>query len=190
MIFITLVIGLGVHFLQRLGSGVDSNSQFDFNIAVALAVGMAFHQLSLMASKNKESLQALFIVVLLIPLLLAPGMRLVKRGISPDFIEEARWREQCMLETIKKVQATPGNVLTEPYVTYRAAKPFVVDGFNLEERLHVGGVSSTVLLDCIKKKQLTKINVDPNAIWPYDDFNFLRLKSRFQDWPNAANHIP
>jgi len=190
LVLIMLAIGLGAGFLQRLGSGVDSNAQFGFNIAVAIAVGMAFHRLAIFSSNKKAFLQILFLMLLLLPLLLAPGMWLVKKGLSLDFNEEARWREQCMITTIKKVRDIPGDVLTEPYIAYRASKPFFVDGFNLEERIQVGVVSPHVLLDRANKHQLTKITIDPNAVWPYDDFNFLRLKSHFQPWPNAADRVP
>lgn len=194
LVLILLAVGLASDFLQRFGSGVDSNSQFDFNLAVALAVGMAFHLLTPFSRKDQnqssELPQALFVILLVVPLLLAPGVRLVKKGLSSNFYNEARWREQCMLENIKKVQATPGDVLAEPYILYRAGKPFVVDGFNLEERIQAGTVSPTVLLDRVKQHQLTKVNTDANATWPYDDFNFLRLKSQFQQWPNAADRIP
>ena len=129
-------------------------------------------------------------MLLLLPLLLSPGMRLVKKGLSSQFKQEARWREECMLGMIKKVQSTPGDVLAEPYVTFRAGKAFFVDGFNLEERIQAGLVSPTVLQDCVKKHQLTKVPFEANAMWPYDDFNFVRLKAQFQDWPNAADRVP
>lgn len=187
LILICQAIGLGVHFLQRCGSGVDSNSLFCFMIAIALGVGMAFH---LFAPDKKEIFQTLFVVLLLIPLLFAPGMWLVKKGLSSDFNKEARWREESMQRIIKKIQALPGDVLTEPYVTYRAGKSFFVDGFNLEERIQAGTVSPMVLQDRVNKHQLTKVLIDPNVMWPYDDFNFVRLKSRFQNWPNAADRVP
>lgn len=186
LIFIMLAVGLVAHFLQRFGSGVDSNSQFDFNIAVALAVGMSFH---LLKKRKKEAHQILFLVIILIPLLLAPGRTLIKKGVSSHFNEEARWRERCLVETIKKVQSTPGDVLTEPYIAYRAGKSFIIDGFNFEERIQAGIVKSTVPQDLVNKHQLTKICIDPNALWPYDDFNFVPLKSHFQSWPNAADRV-
>ncbi|MEI6417320.1 MAG: glycosyltransferase family 39 protein, partial [Verrucomicrobiota bacterium] len=64
LILILLAVGLGAHFLQRIGSGVDSNSQFCFNIAMALAVGMTFHLLALFSVK--EFLQTLFVILLLV----------------------------------------------------------------------------------------------------------------------------
>ena len=194
LLLILLAVGLASHFLQRVGSGVDSNSQFDFNIAVALAVGTAFHLLLPFSRKDQchssELPQTFFVMLLLAPLFLAPGMSLVQKGLSSHFNEEARWREQCMLENIKKVQATPGDVLSEPYILYRAGKSFIVDGFNLEERIQAGSVSPTVLLNRVKQHQLTKVNTDANDTWPYKDFNFLRLKYRFQQWPNAADRLP
>ena len=46
LILIMMAVGTMVTFLQRIGSGVSINSQFDFNIALAAAVGLAFHFLS------------------------------------------------------------------------------------------------------------------------------------------------
>lgn len=192
LILIMLAVGLGVHFLQRLGSGVDSNSQFGFNIAVAIAAGMAFHLLALSSSTKKELLRPLFLILLLVPLLLAPGWQFVKKGCSSNFYQEACWREQCMLENIKKVQATPGDVVSEYYIIYYSGKPFTIDQFNLEERIQAGRINSAILIDRFKKHQLTKVDVNPDGTWPYDDhgdYNFLKLKSRFQHWPSALERV-
>ncbi|MBX9578141.1 MAG: DUF2029 domain-containing protein [Chthoniobacterales bacterium] len=187
LILIIMVVGTMVLFLQRLGSGVDVNGQFDLNIAVAAAAGLAFHFLSdpslSWKKTSKETLQLSFLLVLLLPFLCAPELHQIPQIFSRSFYQEAKRRENIVLQEVQKIHDIPGDVFCENSICYRAGKPFVVDCFNLNERIKTGKISPFVVTDLINNHLLTKIVCNPDITWPPYQATFLdNLKSPFQHW--------
>lgn len=185
LILIMMVIGTIVTFLQRIGSGVSINSQFDFNIAAAAAVGLAFHFLSDSSFSWKkissETFQLSFLLILLLPFLCAPELHQIPDLFSRSFYQEARRRENIVLQEVQKVHDIPGDVFCENSICYLAGKPFVVDFFNTNERIKTGTISPFVVTDRIKNHLLTKVICNPDITWPSPQVNFLdKLKAPFR----------
>ena len=185
LILIMMIVGTIVTFLQRIGSGVSINSQFDFNIALAAAVGLAFHFLSdasLSWKKiSKETLQLSFLLVLLLPFLFAPELHDLPHLFSRSFYQEARRRENIVLQEVQKIHNIPGDVFCENSICYLAEKPFVIDFFNTNERIKTGTISPFAVTDRITHHLLTKVICSPDITWPSPQVNFLdKLKAPFR----------
>lgn len=185
LILIMIVVGTIVTFLQRIGSGVSINSQFDFNIALAAAVGLAFHFLSdssLSWKKiSQETLQLSFLLVLLLPFLCAPELHHLPCLFSRSFYQEARRRENIVLQEVQRIHDIPGDVFCENSICYRAGKPFAVDFFNTNERIKTGKLSPFVVTDRIAHHLLTKVICNPDITWPSPQATFLdKLKAPFR----------
>ena len=185
LILIMLFIGTIVTFLQRIGSGVSINSQFDFNIALAAAVGLAFHFLSdssLSWKKiSQETLQLSFLLVLVLPFLCAPELDQIPHLFSRSFYQDAKRRENIVLQEVQRIHDIPGDVFCENSICYLAGKPFVVDFFNINERMKTGTISPYTVTDRIKNHLLTKVICNPDITWPSPQANFLdKLKAPFR----------
>ncbi len=130
LITIMMIMALVVGFLQRLGSGVFVNAQFDLVIAVAIAMGLGFQLLS-----KKESWQLVWIFLLTGPFLFSSNLYSFTQIFSSSGRAAIKQEEQEMNQLIEEVSTSPVDVFCESYITYRAGKPFVVDAFNVEERI-------------------------------------------------------
>ena len=158
--------GLLVHFLQRTGDGVDTNSLFDLVIGCGIAAGLAFSYLGkLQGSGRPRILQLGFLVALCLRLIFSENSSDVLHPFSPKFQHEIARREEIVSRLIAKIRAVPGNVESDAYLCYKAGKPFVVDEFNLSERINTGKIPKDVLSKRIHDHSLTTIEADPGIEW-------------------------
>jgi hypothetical protein len=153
-ITIMMIVALVVGFVQRLGSGVFVNAQFDLIIVVSIAVGFVFQLLS---NEKKEWVQTLLLLLLAGSFLFSPNFFSFTYIFSPEARSETREQEQIMNQLIEEVRASPVDVFCESYITYRAGKPFVVDAFNVEERIAAKKLPSDVVDKLIEEGQLVEV---------------------------------
>jgi len=160
-----ILMGLLVHFLQRTGDGVDMNSQFDLVIGVSLAAGMIFSHLGKLNGIHGGILQISFILTICLRLIFSENSRDILKIISPTCHHEISHRERIVRQLITQVHSVPGDVMSDAYLCYRAGKPFVVDEFNLDERIKTGKIAKETLSKRIQDHTLIKIEADPDIEW-------------------------
>ena len=166
LVNLLILNGLLVHFLQRTGEGVDTNSQFDLVIGAGIAAGLAFSYLGkLQWSGWNPILQLGFVGALCLRLVFSENSSDVLHPISSTFQQEIARREGIVSRLIAKVRSVPGNVESDAYLCYKAGKPFVVDEFNLSERINTGKIPKDVLSKRIHDHSLTTIEADPGIEW-------------------------
>ena len=163
-----IAIALSAFFLQRTGEGVVMNAQFDLVIAVAIGLGLAYTQVPLwpLARRLPSALaQAILLLAvcarLLVPKELEPFRMLVDRR----FQNEIAVREQAMADSVERVRRTPGPVLCNMLIGYRAGKPFAVDDFNVEQRMSAGALPKDAITARVAAGTLTIVETDQRALW-------------------------
>ena len=165
---ILILTGLAVHFLQRTGAGVDINSQLDLVIAASIAAGFLFSRAGRLSPARRVPagvLQAGFVLAICLRLIICENSRDVLNVASAGFRREIARREKIVEKTTALVRTVPGDVLCDPYVCYRAGKPFVVDEFNLDERISMGKMPEDAVTKRLDNHTLTKVETDPDIEW-------------------------
>ena len=150
---IMILTGLVVGGVQRLGSGVFVNAQFDLVVALSIGMGVAFNEVVRM-DKDTEGLQVGLVLLLTLPFLMLP----VFLPFSSAYRAKMVCLEQRTAARIATVRAIPGDVFCESYIAYRAGKPFVVDAFNVEERIQAGKLPPDVITQRLQQHTLTGVN--------------------------------
>ncbi|MCX6957061.1 MAG: glycosyltransferase family 39 protein [Verrucomicrobiae bacterium] len=150
MMIMALVLGL----VQRLGSGVFVNAQFDLVIVVAIAMGLGFQ---LLVDQKKELSQLLWLLFLTGPLIVSPDLFSFTQIFSFSGRAAIKQEEQEMNQLIEEVRTSPVDVFCESYITYRAGKPFVVDAFNVEERIKAKKLPADAVDRLIKEGKLVEV---------------------------------
>lgn len=150
MMILALVLGL----VQRLGSGVFVNAQFDLVIVVAIAMGLGFQ---LLVDQKKELSQLLWLLFLTGPLIVSPDLFSFTQIFSSSGRAAIKQEEQEMNQLIEEVHTSPVDVFCESYITYRAGKPFVVDAFNVEERIKAKKLPADAVDRLIKEGKLVEV---------------------------------
>ena len=136
-------------------------------------MGVAFSALDALPLPRRvppELLRALLLVVLLlraIPEKRYASLDCVRMFFDPTFKQEIAIREQAMAESIAKVRAVPGDVMTSNYVGYRSGKPYVFDKFNTEQRIARGALPCRRHPRAPRRTGLTKVDTDHRADWDY-----------------------
>jgi hypothetical protein len=166
-----IAIALGSYFLQKGGSGVDINPQFDLVIAVAIGLGLAFTQVSLwpMArSLRSEQAQAILLLAVCARLLASRQLQPVRLIFDSSFRNEIVMRERAITDSVERVRRIPGDVTCgrNMLINYRAGKPFVVDTFNAEQRILAGALPKDAISARVAAGTLTIVEVDRLARWP------------------------
>jgi len=166
-----IVIALGLYFLQKCGSGVDINAEFDLVIAVAIGLGLAYTQVPLWPLA-RPFLPAVAKAILLLGvcarLLVSKQLQPVRLIFDANFRKEIAMREQIMTDSVERVRRIPGDVTCgkNMLVSYRAGKPFVVDTSNVEQRILAGALPKDVIAARVAAGTLTIVEVDQRARWP------------------------
>lgn len=75
--------------------------------------------------------------------------------IDPSFRQEIAIREIEMAKTIAIIKKMPGNVSGSTYACYRAGKPFVLDLFNVNQRIKAGQMTQEAYQQLLKDKAIT-----------------------------------
>jgi hypothetical protein len=147
-----IAIALGSYFLQKGGAGVDINAQFDLVMAVARHLRL-------------EQAQAILLLAVCVRLLASKQLQPVRMVFDRSFINEIAIREQAMADSVQRVQQVPGDVLCPPLVSYRSGKPFMVDAFNVQQRISAGVLPKDAITARVAAGTLTTVEVDPRARW-------------------------
>jgi Dolichyl-phosphate-mannose-protein mannosyltransferase len=161
-------IALASDFLQKTGAGVYINAQFDLIITVAMGFGLAFTQISLWPiarSLRSGQAQAILLLVVCVRLLVSKQLQPVRLVFDRSFINEIAMRERAMSDSVERVRRIPGDVLCGALVSYRAGKPFVVDEFNVEQRILAGQLSKDAITARVAAGTLTIVEVDRRTHW-------------------------
>ena len=163
-----IVLAFLNYFLQKAGDGVAQNAQFELVFGVSIGVGLAFAQAPFLPLARRYSPDALRVVFLLgICLRLVASTRLEPVRLLTDrgFPAEIARREAAMSATVARIRTTPGDVLCDTLACYRAGKPFVVDSFNVHQRILAGKLPPDVILQRIADGRLTSVAEDPLLRW-------------------------
>ena len=154
LITIMMILALLVGFVQRLGSGVFVNAQFDLVMTISIAMGVGFQFL---ASAKKECQQFLWLLFLVAPCLVSPNLYSFTQIFSSSGRAAIAQEEQEMNQLVEEVKISPVDVFCESYITYRAGKPFVVDAFNVEERIKAKKLPTDVVDQFIEQGKLVGV---------------------------------
>ena len=163
-----IAIALGSYFLQKGGSGVDINAQFDLVIAVAMGLGLAFTQISLWPVARplrSEQAQAILLLAVCVRLLMSKQLQPIRLLCDRSFINDIEMRERAMSDSVERVRRIPGDVLCRAFVSYRAGKPFAVDAFNAQQRILAGALPKDAISARVAAGTLTIVEVDQHARW-------------------------
>lgn len=166
-----VVIGFLAYVLQKTGAGVDDNAMFDLLIGAAMGVGLAISYMSLVPRGrffSPEVVQCLLLLAIcyrLVPSRRLASLPSVRLFFDRSMKTEIAIREKAMADSVARVRATPGDVMSSMLVCYRAGKPFVVDNFNLHQRIATGAVPPDVLSRRRNDGTLTKVDPDPRSEW-------------------------
>ena len=166
-----IAIALGSYFLQKSGSGVDINAQFDLVIAVAMGVGLAFTQISLwpLARRlRRDQAQAILLLAVCARLLASKQLQPVRMVFDHSFKSEIAMREEAMTDSVERVRRITGDVMCPArtlLVGYRAGKPFAVDAFNAQQRILAGALPKDAITARVAAGTLTIVTVDLRTRW-------------------------
>jgi len=163
-----VAVALGMFLLQKSGEGLGENAQFDLIIAVSIAVGVAFARTSDTPVAKRipaERLRFALLLAIVIRLLACEQIEPVRLVFDSGFRREIAERTQIMKDCIGEVRNVPGKVMAPPILTYRAGKPFVVDSFNLDQRIKAGVFPLDIVQQRIAAGEFVKMNLDPRHSW-------------------------
>lgn len=163
------ILGLLMFFVQKAGDGVAYNAQFELVFGLSIALGLAFAQASFLPLARHHSPDALrFILLLAICIRLLASARLepLKLLADPGFHAEIANRETAMSATITRIKSIHGDVLcASTLACYRAGKPFIIDSFNVRERILTGHLPPDTISKLIASGKLTVVDEDPLLHW-------------------------
>ena len=164
--------GLFAYFLQKTGEGVDENARFDLLIGASVGVGLAL-SFAAQAPRRRyfgpEVLASLLLLALcyrLVPSRHFGRLHTLRLLFDRSFPAEIAARERAMADDVEKVRAIQGDVITSNYVAFRAGKPFVVDTFNLQQRIAAGALTEQTVLTLLAAHHVTRVS--PNPIYEWD----------------------
>jgi len=165
-----LLIGLGLllFFIQKSGDGVAHNAQFELVFGVSIGVGLAFAQAPLLPPARSfptDTLRFAGLLAICLRLVLSTRVELVRLLADASFHTEIANREAAMAATVSRIKMIPGDVLCDPFASYRAGKPFVVDYFNCGQRMRAGKLPSDAISKLVASGKLTAVQTDPLLSW-------------------------
>jgi hypothetical protein len=159
-------LGLLTFFLEKSGSGVDVNAEFDLVIALSIITGLALSSVFRLAPGQSpvsriRLAQTAVVLLLWAGWAVTPRLQIYRLVFDPAFRRAISDCEQTTAAVIAEARATRGDVQCDPLVCYRAGKPFAVDEFNAEERIRAGKLPEDALSRLIRSGKLTKIEPGP-----------------------------
>ena len=167
--FTALMIGasLVMYMVQKAGSGVDENAQFELVFAVAIGIGLAYDGLQsdpLRTGWSANAIRFTVLGVLIVRLLLSTRLEFAYVIASPQYRALAAEHAAVARAEAVRVAAIPGPVACSNLVICRAAgKPFVFDPFKVDMMLATGTVSAFQLYDTMRRQAIIPDNTDPRA---------------------------
>jgi len=164
--FCHLLAGLGLltFFLEKSGSGVDVNAEFDLVIALSIILGTAFSRLFMLPHERPGICltQLAAVLVLWAGWAVTPRLEIGRLVFDSSFRDTIIACEKAAADAIAQARAAKGNVLCDPLVCYRAGKPIFVDEFNTEERIRAGKLPKDAISRLVENGQLTEIDPGPD----------------------------
>jgi hypothetical protein len=128
-----LAFAFAAYLLQKLGAGTDVNAQFEFNVALAIGVGLAFDRIEIVPifwGLGIEARRFAVLSLLSLSLLAAPGLEPYFLLLSPAYRAQFSRNVEVMRSEVQRIAAIPGAVWCSIDTVCRAAgKPFTIDVF-------------------------------------------------------------
>jgi hypothetical protein len=157
-----------VQCVQKLGEGVADNAQFELAVAAAVGLGLAFDRIGAWSAAQRFGVEGgrLVIVAILIVRLLASTDTSPYRVVaSPAFRALVHEHAAVAQTEAARIRAIPGDVAcTIMMVCRMAGKPFVLDGFNVNQRLRAGRLTQEEVDRAIAARNLRFELVDARAL--------------------------
>lgn len=157
--------------VQKGGEGVGPNALFELSVAAAVAVGVAFAQaphLPLLRFRTAEQMRAGLLLAVCVRLLAPPPVEPFRLLADPAFRAEIAARVRATREGVKRVRSVPGEVLSSPFITYLAGKPYIVDALNVEQRILAGQLPADAVETRVRAGALVRVEVNPLHTWQAD----------------------
>ena len=167
--FTALMIGaaLIMYMVQKAGSGVDENAQFELVFAAAIGIGLAYDRLPgdpLRTGWSPNAIRVLVLGVLIARLLLSTRLEFAAVLFSPQYRAMAAEHAAVARSEAARVAAIPGPVACSNLVICRAArKPFVFDPFKTDMMVATGTISAFQLYDTMRRQAIIPDDTDPRA---------------------------
>ena len=167
--FTALLIGasLIMYMVQKAGSGVDENAQFELVFAAAIGIGLAYDRLQndpLRTGWSANTIRLAVLGVLIARLLLSTRLEFAAVLFSPQYRATAAEHAAVARSEAARVAAIPGPVGCSNLVICRAAgKPFVFDPFKADMMVATGTVTAAQLYDLVRRQAIVLDNTDPRA---------------------------
>ena len=167
--FTALLIGAGLvmYMVQKAGSGVDENAQFELVFATAIGIGLAYDRLAndpLRTGWSPHAIRVLVLGMLILRLLLSTRLEFAAVLFSPQYRAAAAEHAAVARAEAARVAAIPGPVACSNLVICRAAgKPFVLDSFKVDMMLGTGTISAFRLYETMRRQGIVEDRTDPRA---------------------------
>jgi hypothetical protein len=163
-----VVAGMASFFIQKSGDGVAHNAMFDLLFAVSIGVGLVYEHAAVLpaaAKRGADGLRVILLAAICIRLLASTRTEVVRLFFDRGFHAEIAARERATATTVMRTKEVVGGVFGDVYPTYRAGKPFLVDKFNLQQRIFAGRLPPDILLCFVKQNGLAVVEADRNFSW-------------------------
>ena len=167
--FSALVIGVALvaYMVQKAGSGVDENAQFELVFATAIGIGLAYDRLPgdpWRTGWSPGAIRLLVLGVLILRLLLSTRLELAYVILSPHYRAVAAEHAAVARAEAARVAAIPGPVACSNLVICRAAgKPFVWDHFKIDMMIQTGTMTPVQLYQSMRRQAIVEDRTDPRA---------------------------
>jgi hypothetical protein len=167
--FTALMIGVALvtYMVQKAGSGVDENAQFELVFATAIGIGLAYDRLPndpWRTGWSPGAIRLLVLGVLILRLLLSTRLEFAYVILSPQYRALAAEHAAVARAEAARVAAIPGPVACTNLVVCRAAgKPFVWDHFKVDMMVQTGTMTPLQLFQSMRRQAIIEDRTDPRA---------------------------
>jgi hypothetical protein len=155
-------IGLCACLLQWTGDAVYGNAEFDLLLALGIATGVTFAEIKLSAFGRRfgaGAAQTAMVAILALRLIASDRQEPALILFDPGFRTQFEASEQAARAEANSVSQIPGDVYCNNKVICRlAGKPFVVDGFKVEQMIATHLVTKAELDEMLKARKITTFN--------------------------------
>ena len=158
-------IALAACILQWFGDRVFDNAEFDFMIALGIAVGASFETIRTFRFLGATGAKIAMVSLLTLRLIATDRHEPLLVMFDPSFRAQFDANERTTYREVNQVAAIEGLVFCTNKVVCRAAgKPFAVDDFKLEQMVATSAISATDLAQLLRTQQITTFASAP-ATW-------------------------
>jgi hypothetical protein len=160
-------VALVLCLVQKSGTGVDENAQFELIFATAVGIGLAYDGLLRDPLRNGWSPQiisALVLGILVVRLLISSRLEFAYVLASPKYRALAAEHAAITRAEAARTAAIPGPVACSNLVVCRlAGKPFVYDHFLVTQLVETGRMTWQQIEQLARRKAIVKDTTDPRA---------------------------